>query len=32
LRSDPSHHDKFAVLDQLQAWGEQLATEAGITA
>ena len=32
LRSDPAHSDKLALLDQLQAWGEQLATEAGIAA
>jgi exodeoxyribonuclease I len=32
LRNDPSRSDKFALLDQLQAWGEQLAAEAGIAA
>ncbi|GLQ48824.1 exodeoxyribonuclease I [Dyella flava] len=32
LRSDPAHNDKHALLDQLQAWGEQLAAEAGIAA
>ena len=26
LRSDPEAQDKLALLDQLQAWGEQLAT------
>jgi exodeoxyribonuclease-1 len=32
LRNDSSRSDKFALLDQLQAWGEQLATEAHIAA
>ena len=32
LRHDPAHAEKFELLDQLQAWGEQLAIEAGITA
>jgi exodeoxyribonuclease I len=32
LRNDPSRSDKLPVLDQLQAWGEQLATEAGVAA
>jgi exodeoxyribonuclease I len=32
LRSDPSRGDKLALLDQLQAWGEQLAAEAGVAA
>lgn len=32
LRNDPAQSDKFALLDQLQAWGEQLAAEAGIAA
>jgi exodeoxyribonuclease I len=32
LRLDPAHAEKFELLDQLQAWGEQLAIEAGITA
>ncbi len=32
LRNDPAEGDKFALLDQLQAWGEQLAIEAGIAA
>ncbi|GLQ87192.1 exodeoxyribonuclease I [Dyella flagellata] len=30
LRSDPLGRDKGAVLDQLQAWGEQLAGEIGV--
>jgi exodeoxyribonuclease-1 len=30
LRNDPLSRDKSALLDQLQAWGEQLATEAGV--
>ncbi|GGA00783.1 exodeoxyribonuclease I [Dyella caseinilytica] len=32
LRNDPAQSDKLALLDQLQAWGEQLAAEAGIAA
>jgi exodeoxyribonuclease-1 len=32
LRNDPARSDKWALLDQLQAWGEQLAAEAGIAA
>jgi exodeoxyribonuclease I len=32
LRNDPARSDKGALLDQLQAWGEQLAAEAGIAA
>jgi exodeoxyribonuclease-1 len=32
LRTDPARSDKLALLDQLQAWGEQLAAEAGIAA
>jgi exodeoxyribonuclease-1 len=32
LRNAPAQSDKFALLDQLQAWGEQLATEAGVAA
>jgi exodeoxyribonuclease-1 len=31
LREHPLGHGKGAVLDQLQAWGEQLAVEAGVT-
>ena len=27
LRTDPAHQGKLAILDQLQLWGEQLATE-----
>jgi exodeoxyribonuclease-1 len=27
LRNDPSAHDKLALLDQLQAWGEELADD-----
>lgn len=30
LRNDPLGRDKVALLDQLQAWGEQLAADAGI--
>ena len=30
LRSDPLGRDKGAILDQLQAWGAQLAVEAGV--
>jgi len=30
LRQDPARSDKWALLDQLQAWGEQLAADAGI--
>jgi len=26
LRADPGRHDKLALLDQLQAWGEELAS------
>ncbi|MBE1162811.1 exodeoxyribonuclease I [Dyella acidiphila] len=32
LRQDPAHTDKLALLDHLQAWGEQLAAETGIAA
>ncbi|RDS86366.1 exodeoxyribonuclease I [Dyella psychrodurans] len=32
LRSNSADAEKSAILDQLQAWGEQLAIEAGITA
>lgn len=32
LRNDPLGQGKVALLDQLQAWGEQLAAEAGVTA
>ncbi|HTV85983.1 MAG TPA: exodeoxyribonuclease I [Dyella sp.] len=32
LRHDPAHAEKHQLLDRLQAWGEQLAIEAGITA
>jgi exodeoxyribonuclease-1 len=32
LRTDPARSDKLALLDQLQAWGQQLAAEAGIAA
>jgi exodeoxyribonuclease I len=32
LRNNPAHSDKWALLDQLQAWGEQLAAEAGVAA
>ncbi|GLQ99654.1 exodeoxyribonuclease I [Dyella mobilis] len=32
LRGDPARSDKSALLDQLQAWGEQLAADAGIAA
>jgi exodeoxyribonuclease I len=32
LRSDPAQSDKLALLDQLQAWGKQLAAETGIAA
>jgi exodeoxyribonuclease I len=32
LRNDSAYSEKLAILDQLQAWGEQLAIEAGITA
>jgi exodeoxyribonuclease-1 len=32
LRNDPLGRDKAPLLDQLQAWGEQLATEAGVIA
>ncbi|RDS79910.1 exodeoxyribonuclease I [Dyella monticola] len=32
LRNDPQAQNKLALLDQLQAWGEQLATEAGVPA
>jgi exodeoxyribonuclease-1 len=31
LRNDPLAQNKGVVLDQLQAWGEQLAVEAGVT-
>jgi exodeoxyribonuclease-1 len=30
LRNDPLAQNKGVVLDQLQAWGEQLAMEAGV--
>jgi exodeoxyribonuclease-1 len=26
LRADPNRHDKLALLDQLQAWGDELAS------
>lgn len=32
LRIDAALHDRLPLLDQLQAWGEQLAAETGITA
>jgi len=32
LRNDPLAQGKIPLLDQLQAWGEQLAAEAGVTA
>ncbi|GAB2582793.1 exodeoxyribonuclease I [Dyella jejuensis] len=32
LRNEPSASDKFALLDQLQAWGDRLAAEAGLLA
>lgn len=32
LRNDPARSDKWPLLDQLQAWGGQLAAEAGIAA
>jgi exodeoxyribonuclease I len=32
LRNDSAYAEKFSILDQLQAWGERLAVEAGITA
>jgi exodeoxyribonuclease I len=31
LRNDPARSDKWALLDQLQAWGEQLAAEVSMT-
>jgi exodeoxyribonuclease I len=32
LRQDPQLHDKYALIDQLQAWGDELAIDAGVTA